>query len=224
MGPRVLSFHGDLPDPDLVGEVVEHLLGDGLVTLATETVYGFGCTLRPEAIRKVLKLKGRDEEKPFLVLVPDLESTSKLEWTREARELAEAFWPGALTLVLRDPSEHFPAGVRSAGGTVAVRMTPHPVARSIVEALGAPIVSTSANPPGAEPAHRAAEAMAAAVRQGAGSEMWVLDSGPLPPSTPSTIVDCSGDGARVVREGVIPSDRLRCVLPGVQDVASGTEG
>ena len=194
------------------------------MALAAETLYGFGCALRLEAIRKVLELKGRDEEKPFLVLVPDLESTSTLEWTREARELAEVFWPGALTLVLRDPSEHFPAGVRSAGGTVAIRMTPHPVASSIVETLGAPIVSTSANPPGAVPAHSAVEAMEAAVRQGAGSELWVLDSGPLPPSTPSTIVDCSGGDAKVVRDGVIPTSRLRCVLPGIQDILSETEG
>jgi L-threonylcarbamoyladenylate synthase len=224
MGPRILDFHGGLTDPDLVREVVEHLLGDGLIAIATETVYGYGCALRPEAIGKVLELKARDVEKPFLVLVPDLDSTSMLEWTREARELAEVFWPGALTLVLRDPSEHFPAGVRSAGGTVAIRMTPHPVASSIVETLGAPIVSTSANPPGAVPARSAVEAMEAAVRQGAGSELWVLDSGPLPPSTPSTIVDCSGGDAKVVRDGVIPTNRLRCVLPGIQDIVSETEG
>jgi L-threonylcarbamoyladenylate synthase len=223
MKPRIVSFRGDAPDPDLVGRVVEHLLDDGLVALATETVYGFGCALSSMAIGRVLRLKERDEEKPFLVLAPDLESIAMLEWTGQARELAKVFWPGALTLVLKDPSGHFPAGVRSPGGTVAVRMTPHPVARSVVETLGAPIVSTSANPPSLEPALSAAEALEAAMRQGAGPELWVLDSGTLPPSAPSTIVDCTGHEARVVRDGVIPSSRLRCVLPYLGESTSGTE-
>jgi tRNA threonylcarbamoyl adenosine modification protein (Sua5/YciO/YrdC/YwlC family) len=221
MPPRLVSVVGSPPDPALVGEVVEHLLADGMVALATETVYGFGCALRPDAIQKILALKERGVEKPFLVLVPDLESTSMLEWTDEARELAEVFWPGALTLVLRDSSEHFPPGIRSSEGTVAVRMTPHPLAHAIVESLGEPIVSTSANEPGAEPALSAEEAMEAAIRQGAGEDLWVLDSGTLPPSTPSTIVDCSGGGLTVVRGGVIPSNRLRCVLPDLREDPSG---
>jgi L-threonylcarbamoyladenylate synthase len=211
--PRVLEIWGDPPDPDLLGMVVRHLEGGGVVAMPTETIYGFGAALLDQAVKELQRLKARGSEKPFLVLVPGIESVSELEWTPEALEFAEAFWPGALTLVLNDPKGLFPPGVRKADGTVAVRQTPHPVARGIVEALGKPLVSTSANPPGGVPALTAQEARDTALALGAGTHLWVLDGGSLDPSEPSTIIDFSGSEPYVVRPGSIPISRLRCVLP-----------
>ncbi|MGW8267341.1 MAG: L-threonylcarbamoyladenylate synthase [Longimicrobiales bacterium] len=213
MQPRLLKIWGEPPDPELLSVITRHLRKGGLVAMPTETVYGFSSTLDSKPLTELLRMKGRGGEKPFLILVPDVATVSDLVWTPEALELARAFWPGALTLVLTDGGERFPIGVRSARGTVAIRRSPHPVARGVVEALAAPLVSTSANPPGGLPALSAEEAREAARSLGAGGGFWVLDGGPLSPSPPSTVVDCSGSRAVVLRVGSIPVNRLRCVLP-----------
>lgn len=212
-GPTTLDFRAPPFDAEVLREVVEHLRSGGLVAYPTETVYGFGCALVPGALERLLALKGRDPDRPLLLLVPEGDGTGDLRWTAEARELAAAFWPGALTLVLADPNERFPPGIRSPEGGVAVRRTPHPVAAALVEALAAPLTSTSANRPGDAPALSAEEAEAAARSLGAGAEMWVLDGGTLAPSPPSTVVDCTGPEIRVLRPGAVPPQRLRCVRP-----------
>lgn len=212
-GLRRLDFRAPPYDEAVVSEVAVHLRGGGLVAYPTETVYGFGCALVPGALERLLALKGRDPERPLLLLVPEADGTAGLRWTPEARELAATFWPGALTLVLADPEERFPPGVRSPEGGVAVRRSPHPVAAGLVETLGAPLTSTSANRPGGAPALTADEAEAAARSLGAGDEMWVLDGGALEPSPPSTVVDCSGPEVRVLRAGAVPAARLGCVRP-----------
>ncbi|MFP3947488.1 MAG: L-threonylcarbamoyladenylate synthase [Longimicrobiales bacterium] len=197
--------------PGVLERIGVHLRSGGLVAYPTETVYGFGCVLEPAALARLARLKERGEDAPFLLLTPDESSVEDLRWSPEARELAEVFWPGALTLVLEDPSGSYPSEVRGPTGGVAVRRTPHPVAGALVVALGAPLTSTSANPPGGEPATTADEAAEAARAVGATvDEMWILDGGRLPPSPPSTIVDLTGDDLRVIREGAVPARRLAC--------------
>jgi L-threonylcarbamoyladenylate synthase len=215
MGPRILEMWGDPPDPELITMVARHLESGGLVAMPTETVYGFGAALSEKAVKEIQRLKARGPEKPFLVLVPGMESVAGLTWTPQARDLAGTFWPGALTLVLEDPDGIFPPGVRSSLGTVAIRQSPHPLARRIVEALGQPLISTSANPPGGVPSLSAQEARDTAIALGAGADLWVLDGGPLDPSEASTVVDCTGAEPVVARDGSIPLNRLRCVLPGL---------
>lgn len=217
MGPRVLDFRGQGQSAEGLGPVVIHVKARGLVAMPTETVYGFGCVPAPEPLAVVQRWKAREPDKPFLLLIPGPESVPELEWTPEARELADVFWPGALTLVLRDPKGRFPEGVRSLEGGVAVRVTPHPLAGALVKAVGEPLVSTSANPPGGKPAVSGDEALTAAVAVGAGEELWVLDAGFLPPSEPSTIIDCTGPAPILRRSGAIPSNRVHCVLPGIHE-------
>jgi len=217
MEPRLLKMWGEPLDPKLLGMVARHLKGGGLVAMPTETVYGFGSTLQEKPLMSLQRMKGRGGgEKPFLILVPGVEAVAELAWTPQALEFAEVFWPGALTLVLRDEASRFPPGVRSFQGTVAIRQSPHPVARGVVEALGEPVISTSANPSGGLPALSAPEARETARALGAGAELWVLDAGPLGPSEPSTIIDCTGPEPTVLRAGSIPLNRLRCVLPHLQ--------
>ena len=213
MGPRLLKMWGEPLRRDLLDVVTRHLRGGGLVAMPTETVYGFSSTLDEKPLKQLLRMKARGPEKPFLILVPDVTTVSDLVWTPEALELARVFWPGALTLVLRDDGHLFPDGVRSAEGTVAIRQSPHPLAKAVVEALREPLVSTSANPPGGVPAISAEEAQEAARSLGAGGGLWVLDGGPLSPSAPSTVLDCSGPHPLVRRAGSLPLNRLRCVVP-----------
>jgi L-threonylcarbamoyladenylate synthase len=208
MTPR-LDLRAGLGDPAQLEPVVAHLLGGGLALHPTETVYGIGGLATGAAVAALQRLKGRTDERPFLLLIPGAESVAELVWTEPARALASVFWPGALTLVLADPTGSFPAGVRSGAGGVAVRVSSHPVTRALVERLGRPMTSTSANAPGAPPALTADEAAAVIPAD----RFWVVDAGRLPPSAPSTVVDCTGAEPVVVRAGATPVDRLRCVLP-----------
>ncbi|MDH5759275.1 MAG: L-threonylcarbamoyladenylate synthase [Gemmatimonadota bacterium] len=190
-----------------------HLAAGGILAYPTETVYGLGTACTPEAVSRLQAFKGREPGKPFLVLVRDPEEVSDLAWTPEARELARIFWPGSLTLVLGDPGGTFPPGVRSESGTVAIRMSPHPLVAALLSGFGAPMTSTSANVPGSPAATSGARVLEMVASLEGGDDVLVLDAGELPESPSSTIVDCTGPEPVVRREGTIPTGRLRCVLP-----------
>jgi len=214
--PRVIDFRDATGAAHALDSVLEHLGAGGLLAYPTETVYGFGGVPTRSVIEGLVALTRRDRAKPMLPLGPDREAVSDLTWTPEAIELAEVFWPGSVTLVLSDPGAWYPDGVRGPTGNVAIRVSPHPLVGELVRGLGGPILSTSANRPGETPALDAQGALGAAVAAGAGEELWVLDGGALEPSPPSTIIDCSGSEAVVLRQGTIPLGRVRCVLPDVQ--------
>lgn len=217
-GPRHVDLRDrSLQDVDL-GPVVAHLRAGGLLGYPTETVYGFGGRCSADAVGRLAALKGRDPARPFLLLIAGAEAVPRLAWSEGARMLAAALWPGPLTLVLADPEGTFPVGIRSPAGTVAVRQSPHPLAARLVQRLGEPVTSTSANRAGERPATDGAEALAVAVGLGAGPDTWVLDVGRLPPSPASTIVDCSGRVPRIVRAGAVPAHRLRDALPEIDDI------
>ena len=206
----VIDLRGEPDRP--FDDVVAHIRAGGLVAYPTETVYGIGGLADPSAVEAVQRAKGRDGQKPILVLVSSIDDVSDLGWTPEARELASIFWPGSVTLVLRDPGQRFPPGVRSESGTVGVRISPHPTTARLVDALGAPLTSTSLNVPGSEPArsgHDALETLTALDAEGT----WLLHGGTLPTSLPSTVVDCTSAQPRVLRSGAVPVERLRCALP-----------
>ncbi|MBI4538856.1 MAG: threonylcarbamoyl-AMP synthase [Gemmatimonadetes bacterium] len=215
--PHLLPFGGRGWKKKHLGAIVEHLRAGGLVAYPTETVYGFGSTLAESAIARLTAFKGRDPGKPFLVLLTDEEMAPGLRWTQAARRLAGAFWPGPLTLVLAAPEGAYPAGVRDARGGVAVRATPQREVRALLEALRAPITSTSANLPGGPPALSAREAAAAVAALGGDDEVWVLDGGSLPRSPPSTIVDCTEGRPRVTRTGALPVERIRRVIAEIDE-------
>lgn len=216
-----IRISAENPEPDRVEEVVEHLRDGGLLAYPTETVYGFGCTLRPEPLERLVRLKRRAADKPLLLLIADREQATGLVWNPGAEALAQAFWPGPLTLVLPDPDRKFPAEVRSVDGGVAVRVTPHPVMRVVIEGLGEPITSTSANAPGRMPALSGEEAWRAArelLPEGAESaRLRVVDGGTLAPSEPSTVIDFSGPVARLRRAGVLPVHALKTVYAEIDE-------
>lgn len=216
-GPRVVDLRGvDIGSFDFV-EVAAHVRAGGFVAYPTETVYGFGGLCTRGSVEGLRHLKRRQADKPFIAMIRDLADAERLSWSEEARELARIFWPGALTLVLRDPEGIFPSGVRGASEAVAVRVSPHPLVRRLLEVVGTPVTSTSANAPGQPPASSGSEALDVARSLGAGPEMWVLDIGVLPPSEPSTVVDCTGVEPVVLRAGTVPVTRLRCAVPEIHE-------
>ena len=184
-----------------------------LVVLPTDTVYGIAAdAFKPWSVTALLNAKGRGRNTPPPVLVGSRQTLDGLVFSlpREARDLVEAFWPGALTVVV----EHAPTLQWDLGdtyGTVAVRMPLHPVALEVLQRTG-PLAVSSANRTGLPPAVTAAEA-----RDQLGFAVATyLEAGPCSDPIPSTIVDCSRNLPRVLRDGAIPFEKLRDVVPNIQ--------
>jgi L-threonylcarbamoyladenylate synthase len=186
-----------------------------LVVLPTDTVYGIGCdAFAPHAVSDLLAAKGRGRDMPVPVLVASAQTVTGLASTMstELRQLTEAFWPGPLTLVVRQaPSLAWDLG--DADGTVAVRMPLHPVALELLAAVG-PMAVSSANRTGELPAVTADDAQA----QLGPSVSIYLDGGPTAGSVPSTIVDLTSAVPRVLRLGALDLAELRSIVPGLEVV------
>ncbi len=185
-----------------------------LVVLPTDTVYGVGCdAFRPEAVNALLAAKGRGPDMPVPVLIGSARTLSGIssQSSGVVKRLTDAFWPGGLTIVCRQqPSLAWNLG--NTAGTVAVRMPLHPVAIEVLRETG-PMAVSSANRTGQPPPRTGEQA-----REQLGEAVAVyLDSFPTEDDVPSTIVDVSGDTPRVLREGAVPIETLREVLP---DIAS----
>jgi L-threonylcarbamoyladenylate synthase len=188
-----------------------------LVVLPTDTVYGIGAdAFSPPAVAALLEAKGRGPDMPVPVLVGSASTLDGIatRLSTQARELVDAFWPGALTVVChQQPSLAWDLG--DTRGTVAVRMPLHPVAIELLTAVG-PMAVSSANITGHPPAITVTEAQS----QLGDSVAVYLDGGPCgDDALPSTIVDVTGERPRVLREGAIPVEELRTVLPDVEVAA-----
>jgi L-threonylcarbamoyladenylate synthase len=132
-----------------------------------------------------------------------------LAFNASADALARAFWPGPLTLVLPGGSGRLPDLLRGPEGGIAVRWTSHSGIARLVAALDAPLTSTSANLPGSQPAPGAAAIVRDFQAPVAAGRLLVLDGGVLGNRPPSTVVDCTQPGARLVREGAVTLVELR---------------
>lgn len=194
---------------------IAHLAERRVLAYPTETVYGFGTAVDHESVEALVRMKGRPPGKPFLLLIGDPQQVHRLDLHLPpyAAHLAARFWPGPLTLVLRGGEGRVPSRLRGPEGGVAVRLTPHPGLRRLLQAYGEPITSTSANRPGVPPAMVASEIVQQWPEEIRRGLLHVLDGGRLEPSKPSTVVDCTGRRARVIRPGVLSAQQLRDVVP-----------
>lgn len=189
---------------------VEAVRRGDLVVLPTDTVYGIGAdAFQPDAVQALLGAKSRGRDMPPPVLVGSRHALDGLVLTlpTAAADLVAAFWPGALTIVVRHtPTLQWDLG--DTAGTVAVRMPLHPVALELLRETG-PMAVSSANRSGMPPATTAAQA-----RQELSYAVSVyLEAGPCPEPVPSTIVDLTGEVPRVLRPGALPVEKLRDVVP-----------
>jgi tRNA threonylcarbamoyl adenosine modification protein (Sua5/YciO/YrdC/YwlC family) len=196
---------------------IEAIQRGDLVVLPTDTVYGIAAdAFKPWAVDALLNAKGRGRHMPPPVLVGSRSTLDGLVYQlpHEARDLVEAFWPGALTIVVEQaPTLQWDLG--DTYGTVAVRMPLHPVALEVLAHTG-PLAVSSANRSGLPPAvtaHEAREQLGYAVTT-------YLEAGPCPDPMPSTIVDCTGRVPRVLRDGAIPFEKLRDVVPSIEPMSA----
>jgi tRNA threonylcarbamoyl adenosine modification protein (Sua5/YciO/YrdC/YwlC family) len=182
-----------------------------LVVLPTDTVYGVAAdAFDVAAVRRLLDAKGRGRDMPPPVLVGSVATLDALgsDVPTWARALVEHYWPGPLTIVVREQSS-LQWDLGETRGTVAVRMPHDPVALELLARTG-PLAVSSANTtgrPAATDADQAAEMLGESVSV-------VLDGGPTVDDRPSTIVDCTAARPRVLRVGAVPVDELRTVLAG----------
>lgn len=213
---RYLTVDPERPDADVVRRAGDVLRRGGLVAFPTETVYGLGANaLDANAVGRIFAAKERPTYDPLIIHVLNASAARAVarEWPEAADRLAEAFWPGPLTLVV--PKRSLVPDVATAGlDTVAVRVPSHPVARAILEAATVPIAAPSANR-FTELSPTRAEHVARAL----GDRVdLIVDGGPTTVGIESTVVDLSGDGPVVLRPGSIPAPALAAVI-GALDIA-----
>jgi L-threonylcarbamoyladenylate synthase len=184
-----------------VDRAVEVISRGGVIAFRTDTLYGLGADpFNREAVRRIKQLKGREENKPILIVISDYDQLHRfIDDVSPAFELlAKHFWPGALTLIGRANAsipEEISAGTKSVG----VRLPDDDRVRAIVRNCGGALTATSANPAHAAPAGNARE-----VHDYFGEAIdLVIDSGEVESDLPSTVVDVSGGEPRLIREGVI---------------------
>jgi L-threonylcarbamoyladenylate synthase len=204
----VVSAHGDPPPEAAVRLAIEALSGGDIVALPTDTVYGLAADpFHTGAADRLFRLKGRPRAVELPVLVADEAQALALctAVPRAARRLMERFWPGPLTLVLpRRPDLVADLGEEDA--TIGIRCPAHPVPLAVCSQLG-PIATTSANRHQAPPLTIAQE-----IADTFGAEVvLVLDAGPCQ-GRPSTVVDCTGESPRLLREGQLGAPDILSVL------------
>ncbi|HEY3321606.1 MAG TPA: L-threonylcarbamoyladenylate synthase [Planctomycetota bacterium] len=197
MRTEYLTLDGGPGDAAKITHAATLLKSGALVAFPTETVYGLGADPRnPAAMERLNAVKGREENKPYSLLVPSLKQAESVAggFPRIAHKLARMYWPGPLTLVVP----------RRSGGTIGLRLPEHPVTRALLAQCGFPLATPSANRSrGAEPitAKQVKDALD-------GDIALILDAGPARQGRPSAVVRIENDLLEVKRPGIIPNAEL----------------
>jgi L-threonylcarbamoyladenylate synthase len=207
---NVLRVDPAAVDPTLLRPAAEALRQGRLVAFPTETVYGLGAhALDPAAVGRIYAAKGRPGYNPLIVHAADVAGARALasEWSAAAATLAEAFWPGPLTLVV-PRAARVPDAVTAGLSNVGLRVPAHPVAQALLNLAGIPVAAPSANR-STELSPTTAEHV---IRSLGDRVDFVIDGGPCPVGIESTVVSVAGPVPTVLRPGSISQDQLAEVL------------
>lgn len=210
---RKFSMNNEMERTDgIIAAIAAAKRGD-LVVFPTDTVYGLGTdAFSQKGPQKLMAAKGRDRNMPIPVLVGHLKALDGLAQRVDGvtKSLAEAFWPGALTIVVNaQPTLRWDLG--ETNQTVALRMPLNPIAIELLNAVG-PMAVSSANKTGQPPATNVEEAIAQL-----GEVVTIyLDGGQTPGNIASTIVDVSSGEIKLLRQGAIPLEEIRLIVPNIE--------
>ncbi|TDQ38746.1 L-threonylcarbamoyladenylate synthase [Aureibacillus halotolerans] len=197
-------------DDQKIGEAAKVLRAGGTVAFPTETVYGLGANAyNEEAVRRIFKAKGRPVDNPLIVHISSEKQLYELasDLPDYAEALAEAFWPGALTLVVPHAGA-VTAAVTAGLETVGIRMPEHPIALALINAAGLPLAAPSAN-------------MSGRPSPTSGAHVWedlngkidgLVDGGLAGVGVESTVVDCSGDKPVILRPGGVTKEAIEALI------------
>jgi L-threonylcarbamoyladenylate synthase len=191
-------------------EAIEVLRAGGIVALPTDTVYGIAVALAtPGGIEALFAAKRRPPDKGIMLLLADAAQAPAIgQWPTSAATLAEAFWPGGLTVIVPQRSDVLlPAALTGGAATIGLRVPGHDAPRALAAAVG-PLPTTSANVSGESEATDAAEIVA----QLGDALALVLDGGHAHGGPASTVVDCSVEPPRILRVGAVPAESIEALL------------
>jgi L-threonylcarbamoyladenylate synthase len=203
-------------------EAIEVLRRGGIVALPTDTVYGIAVALDvPGGIERLFQVKQRPPDRGIMLLLDAASQAGSIGLMgAAATALADAFWPGGLTVVVpQRPDVPLPAALTGGTPTIGLRIPDHDAPRALAAAVG-PLPTTSANVSGLPEARDAGEILA---QLGDGVDL-ILDGGPARGGPPSTVVDCTGERPVILREGAIPAIRILAILDAAgidHDLAAG---
>jgi len=218
MTAEVISIETRALFDQAVRRAADLLCAGQLVALPTETVYGLAANaFDAEAARRIYEVKGRPPENQIIVHVAGLPLARRCVsvWPREADQLAAAFWPGPLTLVLPRSAE-IPLLVTASGPTVGVRWPSHPLMQAVIQACGFPLAAPSANR-----SNQLSPTTAEHVRKSLGASIpLIIDGGPSQVGIESSVLDLASVPPRLLRPGMISFESLQAVL-GEGEVAIG---
>ena len=211
MRPEIIRIHASVPEPSLVNYVADRIRQGSVVGLPTDTFYGLAVDpYNLHAVERVYEIKERGRHKPLSLLIESVDQAEELaaELPDEFFLLADKFWPGPLTVIVR-AAPRLPLKVTANSGNIAVRMPDSAVALALVRALKCPITATSANLAGAAECTTAE----AVVEQMGDRVQLVVDGGTTPRSVPTTIINLTEDGRwSLQREGAIAMSEIEDLL------------
>jgi L-threonylcarbamoyladenylate synthase len=212
LSAEILRMHPDEPEPERVEYVVSCLRSGKVVGMPTDTFYGLAVDpVNLRAVERIYEIKSRLKHKPLSLLIGNVSQAYELarDLGTNFDRLAEKFWPGPLTLIVK-ASSRLPLRVTANTGNVALRIPDAVIPRTIAHSFGLPITATSANLQGAPEC-----TYAACVRDQIGDRIpLIVDGGPTGRSLPTTIVDLSGGENRwqILREGAIATHEIALAL------------
>lgn len=194
-----------------INQAIERLRAGKLIALPTETVYGLaGDACNDAAVAQIFAMKGRPSFNPLIVHVPDVAiARDYVQWNERAAQLAAAFWPGPLTLVLPRREGCLVSYLAGAGGdTLAVRMPAHPVAQAVLTAFGGGIAAPSANRSGKISPTTALHVQT----EFPDSDVLIMEGGACAVGIESTVVDCTAEaGVVILRPGSITQTQIEAL-------------
>jgi tRNA threonylcarbamoyl adenosine modification protein (Sua5/YciO/YrdC/YwlC family) len=209
---QILCIHPEEPEPDRIAQVVQSLNAGNVCALPTDTFYGLAVDpVNLSAVDRIYEIKTRARHKPLSLLIAETAQAYGLarEIDTAFDRLAERFWPGPLTIVVK-AGVRLPLRVTANTGNVALRVPEAAIARAVVAGLGLPITATSANLRGMPECTSCDHVFEQLFDQ----IPLIVDGGPTPRTVPTTIVDLSGGGHSwmILREGAIPTHEIALTL------------
>ena len=207
---KIIKINPFAPLVDQLMMVAEVIKAGGIIGYPTETVYGLGADpFNPAAVNKIFRLKGREKNKPILLIAENIDQVKQLtaEYPMTAETLASAFWPGPLTMVFRASTE-LPVEIIGVNRTIGIRIPDHKMCLELIKISGVPITSTSANISGSKNPTSAEE-----VAANFGDQLdLIIDGGPAKSEIPSTVVSVDQEKVRLLREGAISKTEIEKIL------------
>ena len=195
-----------------IGTAPDVILAGGVVAVPTETVYGLAANaLDSRAVERVFEAKGRPENKPVSIFVPDMSAAEHFcqDIPDEAYALAEKFWPGPLTMILKK-RDNVPDVITAGGDTVGVRCPDNALTLELMDKARVPITGTSANISGQPDARDFQKVL----EYFDGIIECAIDGGDSPGGVPSTVVDMTGGSPRILRQGGITKEDILKAISG----------